>query len=211
MPIRGTFFKSIGLTVINEYDKGDVMQIWTVLGHVCHADCRRVLSNGTFFLTTFSEFLISELQKLWGSSFFTKVWNFSWNSKKQQKIEKKFFISEIIASELWSLNCLYEEQDTFPRKPMCLEEVPRFFTQIRETFSNFIELVVIYESDKRWCDADLKSAWVRLPCCFSKDPLKRDFSSNHVFGVRKIGNTKAVRVLFFFKTFKISARLQTIR
>ena len=32
--------------------------------------------------------------------------------------------------------------------------------------------------------------------------------SNHVFGVLNFGNTKAMRVIFFFKTFKVSARLQ---
>ena len=37
----------------------------------------------------------------------------------QQKIEKMFFVSQIIASELVSLNCHYEEQDTFYRPPMC--------------------------------------------------------------------------------------------
>ena len=34
MSIRGTFSKSIDLPVINEYDKGGVMQIWKVLAHV---------------------------------------------------------------------------------------------------------------------------------------------------------------------------------
>ena len=33
----------------------------------------------------------------------------------QQKILKKFFVFEIIASELGSLNCLYEDKDTFRR------------------------------------------------------------------------------------------------
>ena len=37
----------------------------------------------------------------------------------QQKIPKKFFVSEIIASELVSLNCPYDEQDTFHRQSMC--------------------------------------------------------------------------------------------
>ena len=32
--------------------------------------------------------------------------------------------------------------------------------------------------------------------------------SNHVFGVLNFGNTKAMRVIFCFKTFKVSARLQ---
>ena len=33
----------------------------------------------------------------------------------EQKIEKKFLLSEIIASELVILNCLYKEQDNFQR------------------------------------------------------------------------------------------------
>ena len=31
----------------------------------------------------------------------------------EQEIQKKYFLSETIASELVSLNCLYYEQDTF--------------------------------------------------------------------------------------------------
>ena len=37
----------------------------------------------------------------------------------EQKIPKKFFVSEIIGSELVSLNIIYYEQDTFHRQPMC--------------------------------------------------------------------------------------------
>ena len=33
----------------------------------------------------------------------------------QQKIEKKFFLCDIIASEVVMLNCPYEEQDDFQR------------------------------------------------------------------------------------------------
>ena len=66
----------------------------------------------------------------------------------QLKIPKKFFVSEIIASELASLNCPYEEQDTFHRQPMCLQVVPRFGMSIRETFSNSISLLVTNEYDK---------------------------------------------------------------
>ena len=48
MSIIETFSNSIDLTVIDEYDKDHVMQIWTVLGHVCHVACRRVLWNRLF-------------------------------------------------------------------------------------------------------------------------------------------------------------------
>ena len=37
----------------------------------------------------------------------------------QQGSDKRFFVSEIIASELVSLNFLYQEQDTFHREPKC--------------------------------------------------------------------------------------------
>ena len=42
-----TFSNSIEFEVINEFDKDAVMQISTVLGHVFHVACERVLSNGT--------------------------------------------------------------------------------------------------------------------------------------------------------------------
>ena len=43
MSITETFSNSINLAVINESDKGAVMHISTVLGHVYHVACQRVL------------------------------------------------------------------------------------------------------------------------------------------------------------------------
>ena len=37
----------------------------------------------------------------------------------KEKIDKNFFVTKIIASELVSLNCLYLEMDTFHRESMC--------------------------------------------------------------------------------------------
>ena len=48
MSITGIFSKPIDLAVFNEYDKGDVMQISTVFGHVYDVASRRVLSSRTF-------------------------------------------------------------------------------------------------------------------------------------------------------------------
>ena len=48
--------------------------------------------------------------------------------------------------------------------------------------------------------------WARLPCCFSKDPLKRDFLDIDLttfFGVSNFGNTSAMTLIFFWKMFKI--------
>ena len=43
MLIRETYFDSIDFEVINEYDKGGVMEISTVLVHVYHLAFRSVL------------------------------------------------------------------------------------------------------------------------------------------------------------------------
>ena len=37
----------------------------------------------------------------------------------QKKFEKKYFFLETIASELAAINCLYQEQNTSDRQPMC--------------------------------------------------------------------------------------------
>ena len=38
---------------------------------------------------------------------------------KNEAKNSGFFFYQIIASELLSLNCFYEEQNTFHRQPMC--------------------------------------------------------------------------------------------
>ena len=52
-------------------------------------------------------------------TFFEKWLKLNLDFKNAAKIEEKCLAYEIIASELVSLNCLYEEQDTFHRQPMC--------------------------------------------------------------------------------------------
>ena len=59
-----------------------------------------------------------------------------------------FCVSEIITSELLSLNCLSEEEDTFHREAMCWQAVPRFGMTITETFAKSIDLAVFNEYDK---------------------------------------------------------------
>ena len=65
----------------------------------------------------------------------------------QQKLDKNFFVSKIIASKLVSLNCPYEEQDTFYQQPNKAD--PRFCMSIRETFSNSIALTLTNKYNKR--------------------------------------------------------------
>ena len=48
MSTRETLYNLIGPEVINDYDKGAVMQISTVLGNVVHVACQSFLWNETF-------------------------------------------------------------------------------------------------------------------------------------------------------------------
>ena len=102
MSISETFSNSISLTVINKYDKGAVMQIWPVFDPVYHVACQNVVWIGTFldiYLTTFSESVISEIQNLWGSSFFAKCWKFNIYFKNAAKNWEQVFC-------LWD-NCIW--------------------------------------------------------------------------------------------------------
>ena len=58
----------------------------------------------------------------------------------KKKIKKKIFLSDIIASQLVSVICNCEEQDTCHCQPTCWQIVPRFGMSIRDTFANSIAL-----------------------------------------------------------------------
>ena len=60
------------------------------------------------YLITFSESAISKLQNRRGSFLFLKMFEVSTRFEKcSKKLRKRSFVSEIIAYELVSLNCLY--------------------------------------------------------------------------------------------------------
>ena len=66
----------------------------------------------------------------------------------QQKIQKKFFLFETIASELVTLNCLYKEENTCHRHSVCWEIVLRFSMSLTETFCKSIAFTVIHKYGK---------------------------------------------------------------
>ena len=74
---------------------------------------------------------------------------------------------------------------------------------IRETFSNSVYLAVTNEFEK----GEVMEIRTVLFEGFSEMWLFRHLS-NYVFGARNFGNTKAIRLIFFLKTFKISVRFQ---
>ena len=55
------------------------------------------------------------------------------------------------------------------------------------------------------------SVSARLPCCLSRGHLKREFLDIYLskcFGVGNLGNTEAMRVMFFSKFSKFNADLE---
>ena len=107
MSITETFSNSIDLAVIKEYDKGHVMQISTVFGHVYHIE----VSSETWLFRHLSNYVFGirnlENTKSMTVTFFSKFLKFNLDFKNAAKTEKRFFVSEKIASELVSLNNLY--------------------------------------------------------------------------------------------------------
>ena len=61
----------------------------------------------------------------------------------QKKIEKKFIVFQIIASDLAALNCLHYEGNTCHGQSMRWQTVLSLFISITEIFSNPIAFTVI--------------------------------------------------------------------
>ena len=101
------------------------------------------------YLTRFSEPVISEIQKLWWSFFFSKCSKLNLNFKNAAKKLRKCSVFKILAPKLVSLNFLYKDKDTFHGQPMCWKTVPRFFMWITQIFSNTISLPLSDEYDQR--------------------------------------------------------------
>ena len=77
-------------------DKGNgaVVQIATVFVAVYSVSCQRVLwkrNFQSFIYSPFSENVISEIHRLWGSSFFWKCWKFNVDFKNAEKNWEKTF------------------------------------------------------------------------------------------------------------------------
>ena len=61
----------------------------------------------------------------------------------QRKIQKIFLVSEIIASEMAAVNCLYYEGNTCHGRSLRKETVLTLCISVREIFSNAIASTVI--------------------------------------------------------------------
>ena len=128
----------------------------------------------------------------------------------QQTIAKKFFVSEIIASEMVSLIVSVKKRILFIGS-QCLNKESRYLAcQKQRRFWT--------ELTWQWSLNIIKMLWCRFQQCFgtftmllvkgSSETILFRHWSDHVFGVRNLGNTKSMRVIFFFWIFKIFYRFQ---
>ena len=72
--------------------------------------------------------------------FFENALNFMHISEMQQKIQRKFFASELMAFEIVARNSAYCCRNTCHRQLMREQKVLRFFIRLKVTFSNSIYL-----------------------------------------------------------------------
>ena len=92
MSLRETMFYSIAFTVINKYGKGAGLEISIVFGTNCHVACWRIFWNltfETFVWPPLSQFVLSGMLKLWGSSFFKKRSKYNVDLKNAQNSSEK--------------------------------------------------------------------------------------------------------------------------
>ena len=78
--------------MISKYGNSAVVQIATVFEPVYHVACQRIFWNGTFctyILPRFPECVISEINQLWGSSFFWKCSKFNVDYENSTKNSEK--------------------------------------------------------------------------------------------------------------------------
>ena len=88
------FWNSITFTVIIQDDKGGLMKTESVFRPVYDVGCREVLWNGSFYTFILARLwwsVISEIHKLWASSFFQNVRNLMQIRKTNKKLRKSIF------------------------------------------------------------------------------------------------------------------------
>ena len=132
------------------------------------------------YLTTFSESVISEIQKLWGSYFFSKYSKFDLNSRNAGKIWEKVFC-------FWD-NCIWIgivklsllRTGYFSLAANVLTSSPKIWHVKNRDFFQLNWLGSDQWIGKMCCDVDFNSASTSLPCCLSKGPLKRDVLDNYL-------------------------------
>ena len=114
----------------------------------CLSESRRKRDFLGIYLTTFSQYVISEIQKLWGSYFSSERSKFQLDVKNAEKKRHKVF-------SFWN-NCIWNGIVNFYllrteylwSAANVLKSSPKCYMAIRETFSDSVSLPVTNEYDE---------------------------------------------------------------
>ena len=127
------------------------------------------------YLTAFSEFVPSEIQNLWESSFSSKYLKFIGNFKTPEKNSEKVFFFWCNCIWIGIINLALVRTGYFSSAANVLTSSPKIWHVIKR---DVFQLNWLGSDQWIWqscCDADFNSALTRLPCCFPKGSLKRGF------------------------------------
>ena len=155
------------------------------------------------YLTTFSESIISEIQKLWGSSFASKYLKFNLDFKNVARNWKKVFCfwGNCIWTGIVKLSLLRTGYFSFSAN-FLLGSTKIWHVNRREFFQlNWI-------GRGQWRFQQRLCTFTMLLFQGSSQTALFRHLSNHVFAVRNLRNTKATRVMFFRKCLKINIDLK---
>ena len=165
-------------------------------------------------MTTFLESVTSKMQNLWRSFFYSKCLKISLDFKNAAKNwQKAFSFSDnwirigVVKLSLWRTRY-------FPSAANVLTSSPKILHVNFACQERLFPTKILWQ----WSINMIKVLWCRFQQCLgtftmllvegsSKAEIFRD-SSSYVFGVRNFGTTNTVRVIFFFKIFKIYSRFK---
>ena len=146
------FCKTIAFALINKYDKGGVVQIWTMFSRIYHVAFRLYPLKQYFLGIDLAMFLgvpnlgnISAMRVI----FFLKILQISNRFQKWiKKLRKKFLFSRYLHLNSLRLNCLHPEENTCHRHWVCYENVFRFCISLTDPFCEAIAFGVINKDGK---------------------------------------------------------------
>ena len=122
------------MNIIRWFD-ADLNSAWT---HVpgCFSKSSLICDYLGIYLTTFSESVIWEIQKLWGSSFFSKRSKFQIHFKNREKKRKKLFFRDnciwigVVKFSLWRRRYFSLAANVLKSSPMIWHVNSRDFFQL---------------------------------------------------------------------------------
>ena len=157
-----------------------IMVLWCIFQQ-CLVTLTMLLVRGCsetrldIYRTTFSESVISEIQKLCGSSFFSKCLKFNLNFKNAKINSEKFFC--FLENCIWigTVKLSLLRTGYFSSPANVLTSSTKILHFNKRDFFQFHRLASGNWIQSRFCDADFNSAWVCLSYCLWKGPLKQHF------------------------------------